>query len=435
MLKAAVAMMIVLAVSTTACGGAQAEGTLTLAEKAALFDVDIQRRFLFDGQAACKLKTPTGQRTFVAYNMPDNAYMTGIYLGALAMRYAVTEDPADREAAGASIRALNLLCTVSGKTGLLARAAWPLDKPFDDDGIWRASPDGKHKWRGDVSSDQMDGVMYGYALAYDLCATAEEKQEIARNVSDLAGGVLNDGMRIIGFDGEPTRYGNYTPAYVKMMEPMNALLLLQLLKVAGHVTGDERFDKEYRRFALDEGYARTAVKARGMSWSVNHSDDVLLFLAYYPLLKYETHPALRELYIESLRRTWEGGAKCAGACKELNPFYAFIAHAFLEDDSGVAAGLETLRRFPLDMKWNKGTIASYEEEFGFDFDATPVSPVPKDGGPVPIDRRVKSWSAWVMDPYASAGDRTEDCPMEFNGHDYLMAYWLGRYDGHVTPGM
>ncbi len=421
-------------------GTGRADEPLTLAKKAALFEYDMQQRFVLDGQALCKLKTPTETRPFVAYNMPDNAYMTGIYLGALAMQYAVTKDPDVRAKAGASIRALNLLSTVSGKKGLLARAAWPLDRPFDDDGLWRKSPDGTHTWRGDISSDQMAGVFYGYALAYDLVANADEKRHIAMRVAELTDHVLEKGLRIIGYDGKTTTWGKYYPEYVKGVEKLNALLFLQLLKVAQHVTGEERFAQAYQRWAADEAYAEIAVKTRRMAdpsrrGMINHSDDVLLFLGYYPLLEYEKDPELRRCCADSLRRTWNGTEKFPGVKPEHNPFYAFAVYRFLGDESGVAGGIETLRWFPLNMKWNHATIAAYEEKFGFTLDPMPASPRPKRGEAVPVDRRAKSWSAWVMDPYAPGADRSEDSAMEFNGHDYLMAYWLGRYTGIITPAM
>ena len=121
----------------------------------------MKTRFLLDGQALCKLHVPDKKNPERSYNMPDNAYMTGIYCGTMAMKYAVTKDPVDRDAMGQSLRALHLLCTVSGKKGLLARAAWPKGKPLFDDGQWRDSPDGVHLWRIDVSCDQMTGVMFG----------------------------------------------------------------------------------------------------------------------------------------------------------------------------------------------------------------------------------------------------------------------------------
>ena len=82
------------------------------------------------------------------------------------------------------------------------------------------------------------------------------------------------------------------------------------------------------------------------------------------------------------------------------------------------------------MKWNRETITGYEARFGFQV-AEPSNPTPSDSAVVPIDRRRKSWSAWVMDPYHSAGSRQADIGMEFNGHDFLMAYWLGRYLGFI----
>jgi hypothetical protein len=413
-----------------------AEGKeLSLAKKAAVFEYDMQARFLLDGQALCKLRLPTAGRDFVTYNMPDNAYMTGIYLGTLAMKYAVTGDPADRAAAQQLIRALHLLCTVSGKKGLLARAAWPVDKPMDDDGIWRTSPDGKYRWRGDVSSDQVNGMMFGYPLAYDLVADEKHKAVIAEDVTMLVDYILKNDLRIIGYDGKPTTWGNYYPHYVKFEENMNALLWLQALKVAEHVTGKERYAKLYRKWALDEGYAKIAVGSRYSNPSlVNHDDDVSIFLAYEPLLRHETDPKIRQLYLESLRRAWEGDGKYPGVKPEENPFFAFIVAKHLGDASEMKAGINTLRWFPLDMKLNKATLAKFEKQFDFKYDPTPKSPEPKKGQPVPVDRRVKSWSAWVMDPYNNAGSRGADYPVEFNGHDYLLTYWMGRYYGFISAG-
>lgn len=409
--------------------------TLTLAKKAEVFQRDMKARFLLEGQALCKLMLPTPTRDFAAYNMPDNAYMTGIYLGAVAMQYAVTKDPGVRAAAKQSIQALHLLCTVSGKPGLLARAAWPKDRPMADDGIWRDSPDGKHRWRGDVSTDQVDGVLFGFSLAYDLAADENDKTLIARDVAALVGQILADDLRIIDVDGKVTRWGRYFPKYVKY-EALNALLWLQALKVAEHVTGESRFTEAYRKYAEDEGYAEISVKARRMlnpltPGAVNHSDDVLFFLGHEPLLRYETDSALRELFLEGFRRAWSGGEGFPGLKAEGNPLYAWLAAKYLGDDSGVAAALDTLRWFPLDMKMNQAALAEYQTELGFAYDPAPGSPEPAPGAPIPIDRREKTWSAWVQDPYLSPGERRNDSPLEYNGHDYLLAYWMGRYLGFV----
>ena len=407
---------------------------MTMAEKAELFEHDMEARFLLEGQALCKRMLPTADRDFVAYNMPDNAYMTGIYLGAMAMKYAVTQDPQDRENARRSLDALHLLCNVSGKKGLLARAAWPKDRPKADDGEWHESPDGTHVWRGDVSSDQMTGVFYGFAVAYDLMATDEEKAMIAADVAALADHLIDNAWRIVDVDGEMTQWGKYWPEYVKTREPMNALLLLQHLKVAEHVTGAPRFAEAYQRLGAEDGYFELAAKARRLAnpRRINHSDDVLIFLAYYPLLTLETKPEIRKYYENGLRRIWSGDEKFPGVAPEGNPFFTFMARQWLGGDVDVAPAVVTLQRFPLDMKWNRDTIAGYEREFGFTFDPTPTSPETEAGQPVPIDRRPRSWSALVGNPYV-AGTRTQDEGIEYNGHDFLAGYWLGRYLRFIPP--
>jgi len=422
-----------LAVAVALSFDALAGDSLTLARKAALFQHDLEQRFMLDGQALCKRFVPTEQRPFVSYNMPDNAYMTGIYLGTLAMKYAVTRDEADKAAVLASIDALHRLCTVSGKKGVPARAMWPKDRSIGDDGEWRDSQDGLYRWRGDVSSDQIDGIMFGYGLAYDLVADDDHKKVIAQDVRDIVSHILDNGLKIIDVDGKPTRFGNYSPQFVKTFEAMNALVLLQHLKVAAHVTGDERFTREYRRIAVDERYGDCAVRARWMLFKVNFSDDVMLALAYYPLFVFEDDPAFRDIYVKSFQRSWQGEGGVPGMKAQGNPVYALLAQVALGDDSAVADSVNNLRTFALDVKWNRDTIAGYEKEFGFTFEPAPSSAEPKEGDAVPLDRRARTWSTWVQDPYARAVERRTDEGIEYNGHDFLLAYWFGRYLKRIGP--
>lgn len=409
-------------------------GPLSLAGKAAVFQYDLLERFDNAGQINCKLRVPTPERPYISYNMPDNAYMTGIYLGSQAMRWHVTGHPAAKAAGSAAIEGLDLLCNVSGHDGLLARAAVRADSVWYDDGDWQPSGDGTYLWRADVSSDQVDGVLFGFALAYDLLATPAEQAVIAQNAAALVDHILDNDLRIVDYDGEPTTWGKYYPEYVQNFENMNALLMLQHLKVAHHVTGEARFDDAYWHLINTENYADIAITARVMRdpllGQVNHSDDVLLFLAYYPLLMYETDPEVRGKYLASLQRYWNGANGYPGVAPEANPLYAFLVNRFLGETSGTAAAVVTLERFPLDMKWNSTALAAYEQRFGFTFDPTPISPLPTEPGVVPIDRRPKTWSAWVQNPYV-AGERNHEGGQEYNGHDYLIGYWLGRYEGYI----
>ena len=101
-------------------------------------------------------------------------------------------------------------------------------------------------------------------------------------------------------------WGSYYKEYVTQREPMNALLFLQHLKVAHHVTKAARFAEAYERFVFEEGYGALAVQARRVGGrSINYSDDVLNWLAWYTLLRMEKDLRIREFYVRGLRRAWE----------------------------------------------------------------------------------------------------------------------------------
>ena len=403
-----------------------------LEDKAAVFQADMIDRFIDSGQLSPKLRLPSAEYPYITYNMPDNAYMTGMYLAMQAMRWAVTGEAEAKEQASASILALEHLTKVSGVDGLLARATVLNGSQWYDDGTWRLSDDEVYWWRGDVSSDQVDGVMFGYYLAYKLVASTEEKAIIAENAAALIDHIIDNDYRIVGYDGEPTSWGRYYPEYVNTYENMNALLMLQHLKVAHYVTGEQLFEDAYWDRINNENYDDIALTARVMvdPLDANHSDDVLQFLAYLPLLSLETDPTLHAKYVASLQRSWEGAGGYPGTDPEANPLYNFLAHAFLNDDSKDAEAIITLDRFPLDMKLNSDTVGFFETEFSFTFDPTPISAAPAENDPVPIDRSPKTWSAWVDNPY-QAGTRTDDIDREYTGHDYLLGYWLGRYYGYA----
>jgi hypothetical protein len=268
-----------------------------------------------------------------------------------------------------------------------------------------------------------------------LVANSAQKTVITRDVKNLVDHLLDNGLRIIDADGQPTTWGHYEPSYVFTEEPMNALLLLQHLKIAVQVTNDVVYQRTYEYWAQTQGYLDLSVIARAMADptipdNVNHSDDVLLYLAYYPLLRQESLDPFRAKYLASLQRAWNGADGFPGIKPEKNPLFGFMVAHFLNDTSGVANGVQTLKWFPYDMKWTPATIAAYESRFNFTLSSAITSPAPGVGDPVPIDRRPNTWSAWVQDPYI-AGARDPNPAQEYNGHDYLAAYWLGRYQNLI----
>ncbi len=65
-----------------------------------------------------------------------------------------------------------------------------------------------YRFYSDVSVDNFNAVMYGYAIYFDLAADEEQKRYIAYDVDRLMTHVLDNHCRIIDLDGEPTQYGH-----------------------------------------------------------------------------------------------------------------------------------------------------------------------------------------------------------------------------------
>ena len=95
----------------------------------------------------------------------------------------------------------------------------------------------------------------------------------------------------------------------------------------------------------EHGYARNTVLQKITDpGAVNHSDDELAFLSYYPLLRYEEEPHRRALYRASLERSWQ--IERPERCPLWNVIYGALTGRPCELDAAV----ETLREIPSDLR-------------------------------------------------------------------------------------
>ena len=125
----------------------------------------------------------------------DSAIWTGTYLAAEAMRYMVTESPDAAAQMDATIRVLDRWWRISGDKGYLARYAAPANSPPVIDQLLDASDPENHRdvpfeggtwhWRGNISRDQYQGVMLGFAAAYDATDDPDLKEIIRADVVDF----------------------------------------------------------------------------------------------------------------------------------------------------------------------------------------------------------------------------------------------------------
>jgi len=400
--------------------------THDLSQKASWFEDKIRRQHLTpEGLLAYEIDSTREEVHPTAF--ADMAIWSGGYLAAEAFRFQATgeRDAAQRVFLVAS--GINRLVEVTGKPGLLARAL----KRNDISGLmepkWHASSvDSNLIWYADVSADQVDGVLFGAGVAYDALENVSERRLVANWASAIVGHIVDHKMTIEDIGGARTRHGDFTCGW--RSEPLNCLVALSAVKVAHHVTGEERFARAYESLVA-RGYARRAVSARRPWWErwtgVNHSDNNLAFLAYYNLIRYEQDPVLLDLYRQSLRRAW------SVVRREKNPFFTFVFHALVPqsewDRTALYEAVDTLRRFPTERRSLAPNarpdqcIAAARDRFGRKQACEPV----------PIDERPQASMEWNGNPYRLEGG--QDDRMAYSGFDYLLAYWLGRSQGFIGP--
>ena len=393
----------------------------TLEEKSAAFLDRIRLRHNRYGYVADSELTRPGD---LASNRPaptdNDGLWTSIYVAAECFRYGVTRSPEALANARASLAALVRLETITGIPGFPARALIRRGDYREPGGEWHWTSDNQWEWKGDTSSDELVGHFFAYSVAYDLLPDEADRQTIRPVVARIAGGLLDHGLRLIGYGGRVTTWGNYTPAYFATPDgredkALDSLEILSHLRVAWQITGEKRFADEYLRIARQLGYAQNVAEgATETPLEINYSDEELAFLSVYPLLRIEAEPDLRQIYRRAVHELWRR------ARTEQNPLWNFIygtsAHACDADRA-----VEALERIPMDtISW---TVRNSQRA---DLEILPAAgrfgekqsrwAIP------PNERRVMKWNG---NPFALDGG--DDGRSEDDGAFFLLPYWLARY--------
>lgn len=363
-------------------------------------------------------------------SLADAAIWTGCYVAAEAFRWKVTGEREAAQRLTASLNALHLLLQVTGKQGLPARAFRRAAAPApQEEGEWHQGEGDYqgYRWLGDVSVDQVDGLFFGYAIAFDLIEEPSLRRQIAEDVAAIAGHLLDHRMQIVDLDGRRTKHGDLGDGF--FTEDLNALIALMIMKAACRLTKERRFEEAYRRLTV-MGYPLRAAAARDKWWEyligTNHSDNNLAFLAFYPLLRREEDPSLLRAYRRGLRRAWQA------VRVEANPLFTFIAQALLpgeRDDAALRRATETLFYFP-DVKRNTLIDRSGRRDLCRSYWRDRQGRL-QSCKPVPIQDRPTDSFEWKENPYRLQGGG--DGRTRFAGVDYLLPYWMGRYHCFLNP--
>lgn len=408
----------------------------TLHAKADYFETRLNARFRRLGTPSPLMyDDPYAMTNGVAGPQPSDALWTSYHVAAVCMAYTLTQDERFLASARKSMDAIYLHQNVTGITGLVARSVVAVDEPaaerVKDQDNWHLSPDGGYFWRDDVSSDQIDGhflafyTYYEHIAQFDAAASAQLEAQI-RMVLDY---ILDHHYQIIDWDGKRTLWGWWNPELLNdapihyLERGLYSLMMLEFLKMAHWVTEDERYLREYRKCIEAYGYlSNIQTQKKSYPDEMNHSDDQLSAISFYPYMALEHNPLIRDVAHRELRR------HAFIEQPERNTLMAFVYGATDPDDADILGGIATLREMPRDRR-------NWRQDNAHRADVV-LQPMQNVGGReilleiVPADER--QFERWNQDPYqAQTGG---DGRLDGSGEQYLLPYWMGRYHGFIaTP--
>jgi hypothetical protein len=423
-----------------------------LRDKAAWFQRDLLDKHWLDGlYVSIVPAAPPGKVLPHTVNEPGNVIHSGVwtgrYLAGVGYQYAVTRDPWARRHGGEILRALLIQQEVTGKPGLLARGyvkghgpveGWERDG--QDSPKWHQGQ-GKYsdyRWHGDVSVDNFNAVLYGYAIYYDLAADKSQRQIIAEDVDKLMTHLLDNECRIIDVDGEVTLWGHvgidpdpsrdeyYRKLYATRFKraeaadetwrpPLRAsLMLLPDLLIAHHITGKARYLDFYHRvverFKDNPDLRNAGPFSLERLAKVNHSSEGQAYEALYNLIRYEQDPGLLKIYRGWVNELWEMN------WMEGNSLFTWMTCALLPDyqppakpglpatgpreiphrEEALKMAVETLELYPVDR-----VLRPVMNSLRADMKRNPFARgETQSARPIPINQRpLDNEYAWKGNPY------------------------------------
>jgi len=400
---------------------------MTLEEKAKIYEEKIKKYHFRRGFINAIVLEKPGCLEKWHHRIADNdGLWTSIYVATESFRYAATKDPEAKQNAIKSFLALEQLVKVTGIKGFPARAIAKKGEDRGSGGEWHDFNNGKWEWKGDTSSDEIDGHIFAYTVFWQLIDDEEYRKRAAKLVDEIVEHILDNNFYLVDIDGKPTTWGVWNPEKLNkdpiwwMEHGLNALEILAYLKAAYVMTGKKKYEEAYRMLVEKYHYAINTIRQKITTPGfINHSDDELAFLAYYVLLTFEKDPELRRIYLLSLERSWQFERP------ERNPLWNFIYGALTGKPCDIEASVQTLIEIPLDLiEW---TIVNSHRKDIIINEALTRSGEKQSVNLLPYDeRRIMRWNGnpFVLDSYAGGREMLD-------GSHWLLPYWMGRYFGFI----
>lgn len=332
----------------------------------------------------------------------DACWLTGLYAAAESFRYAATGDDEAREYARRAWRALRKMANVTPQPGIVVRYykrdMYAYNPTATAKKRWYKDPAREMYFTPDISRDQLSGYFMGIAAYYDHVADAAERELIREDVALIMKPIMDNDMTAVEFDGTPTTYGALDES---------PLLALNFLLIAHHITGGGEYRKKYLELVA-RGWLQKAVENSATTYNhfFEHFDDS----AYYHALQYEVDEKQLAVAAAGLDFLY------AKALPHGNAHLLFDVARYRPWSDAAAMGLTEL------LAYNP------EQLYVADWAAKPPV-VQTDSSYIRLgDRRPQEYF-WNWFPGSKVMQGSPET--EFSGVDFLLAYWMARWNGSI----
>jgi streptogramin lyase len=420
---------------------------MNLADKSKYFYDVLMKRNIREPWIAgqCRLPIPGDTTVWEPDDDDNDGEYTSNYLAMESFRYATTRSEEAKQNARKAFDFLKKLQEVTGSNGFFARTIVPANwsGPLDDTNRiytkhelaeelvkeprfkpvelrWRKSADGKWLWKGDASSDEMCGHMMGYFFYYELVADGREKKRVASHIASIVDHLMANNLNMMDIDGTHTRWSVWSPDNLNR-DPewapdrnQNSMEVLSFLKLAYYVTGNQKFEKQYRKLINEEHYLENMAKIgeQNPAWFIYF--DVILQAYLYPiLLKCEKDTSLLSFYSEHLDE-WMERRK-----NDKNPLINFLYCYSRGRTAELDASIDLLKDTPLDLvSWRIDHRQREDIQIVHSpvLDDEQVSELPPAG--------IRATIRWDANPWAAVNGNPG---IEREPVFWLLPYWMGRY--------
>ena len=391
-----------------------------------------------------RLTVPGDTTTLVEMDDDNDGEYTSMYLAMESFRYAATKNSEAKERAKKAFDFLHYLREVTEIDGFFARTiipvTWershdmnrtytpqelaeeiinnPRQKPVEV--RWHLSKDGKWMWKGDTSSDELDGHLFGYYCYYNFVADEAEKIRVAHHFGLIMDHLLRNDFNLVDVDGKPTKWGIWSPNSLNRdpewapEKALNSLELLAFLKFAYQICGDEKYQEAYLKLINEEGYLENAKKLHNTNPAWETYFDIYLSLYIYPvLLKYEDDPQLKKEYRDHLDAWFQKHKETK------SPFLNFTYNYLAGGQDELANSIFFLKDAPLDLvdwQFDNGRREDLQVVRKPILETLQVDELRP-----PSEYRTMRWD---RNPYTAIDGNPA---LERDPVYWLLPYWMGRY--------